>query len=237
MILQTQHMDVGYGKCVLLPALRLSVDKGEIVVLLGKNGSGKSTLMRTLCGLQAPLSGTLKIDQEDAQRFSAMEWSTRVALVHTRVDDTGFLDVFSLVALGRMPYTGMMGNLSSLDLSKVENALQRCHALHLQNRIFAQLSDGEKQRVLIARAIAQDTPLVIMDEPTAFLDFQARQQMHQLLSDLVKETQKSIIISTHEIELALKMGSLFWIIGDKGIVFQERDPQKAREILHQSFGY
>jgi iron complex transport system ATP-binding protein len=76
-----------------------------------------------------------------------------------------------------------------------------------------------------------------MDEPTAFLDFQARQQMHQLLSDLVKETQKSIIISTHEIELALKMGSLFWIIGDKGIVFQERDPQKAREILHQSFGY
>lgn len=237
MILKATNLDVGYGKCVLLPALNVCVDKSEIVVLLGKNGSGKSTLMRTLCGLQIPLGGTLSLDDEDAQRFKAAEWSTRVALVHTRVDETGFLDVFSLVALGRMPYTGMMGSLSELDIAAVEKALQRCQAAHLKNRIFAQLSDGEKQRVLIARALAQDTPLVIMDEPTAFLDFQARQQMHQLLTDLVKETQKSIIISTHEIELALKMGTLFWIIGEKGVVIEERDPQKAREILHQSFGY
>lgn len=239
MILQAENISVGYksGKkeAVLLKGINLQVEASSLIALLGANGSGKSTLLRTLCGLQNKMNGSLQIGGTEVSKFNPLEWSRHVAVVMTAVPDLGLLDVYALVALGRMPYTGLSGQLSAEDHKAIENAIVQCGIEKFAWKKVSELSDGERQRVMIARALAQETPLILLDEPTAFLDFSSRKQMMQLLRESVNGKPRSIVLSTHETELALQWCSKFWIIGSGGNFFSCTDASEARTIIEREF--
>ncbi|WP_309477302.1 ABC transporter ATP-binding protein [Tenacibaculum aquimarinum] len=185
--------------------MNLSVEKGKFVALLGKNGIGKSTLLRTLSKVQNPLSGNVFINQKNILNFTNKELATTLSLVLTERLPESQLTVFELIALGRQPYTNWIDTLSETDIKKVNTAIEQTEIEHLKNNRFYELSDGQLQRVLIARALAQDTEIIILDEPTAHLDIHHTIKIFSLLKKLVETTQKTILISTHEVNLAIQL--------------------------------
>ncbi len=233
MILQSHELEVGYGRRTLLNRLTLSVPPGKVIALLGVNGSGKSTLLRTLSGLQPVLGGELEIGGSKASHLSASGWAKKVSIVLTERTDTANLDVYSLVALGRIPYTGRPGVLRSEDHLRVALALQQTGMSGYAQRLVKSLSDGERQRVMIARALAQETPLVVLDEPTAFLDVVNRRKVMQLLRELAASHTCSFLLSTHEMNLALEYADNWWIIDEQHIlhVFDSRAAAEKRIAL------
>lgn len=180
--------------------------------LLGPNGSGKSTLLRTVSGAQAPLSGMVLIDNKPLRAYSPRELARKVALVYTDQTLAGALTVRELVALGRQPYTGFFGHLHSSDRIKVDESLGIAGIEQLASRMVAQLSDGERQKAMIARALAQSTPLIVMDEPTAFLDVASRLEVMTLLKQLSHEHGVSLLISTHDVASAVAMADTLWLM-------------------------
>ncbi|WP_443081491.1 ABC transporter ATP-binding protein [Tenacibaculum sp. SZ-18] len=187
------------------------------MALLGKNGSGKSTLLRTLSKVQDKLSGNIEINQKNLEAYSQHELAKMMSVVLTERLPESQLTVFEIVALGRQPYTNWLDKLSKEDIRKVLNALELTNVAHLKNRPFYKLSDGQLQRVLIARALAQDTEVIILDEPTAHLDIHHTYKIFSLLKELVKSTKKTIIISTHEVNLALKLANSFVLITNEKV--------------------
>lgn len=184
-----------------------------MVALLGPNGSGKSTLLRTLAGLQPPLAGTIRIgehiyplSQRERARLISLVLTERQTIEHTRVGD--------IVAMGRLPYTDFLGTLQDSDRSIIVQALQATGADKLQDAYFQTLSDGEKARVLISKALAQDTPIILLDEPTAHLDLPSRIQTLQLLAKLAHETQRIVVIATHELDLACHFADRILLMHD-----------------------
>lgn len=216
LILTTTNLAIGYGATPLLSALDLRLQAGELVCLLGPNGSGKSTLLRTLAGLQPVLSGEVKIGGQSVHKQSSMELARQLALVLTEKTDPGNLRVEELIALGRIPYTGWFGTLTKEDKEKVDWAMAVTGVSVFRYRQVFQLSDGEKQKVMLARALAQDTRLIILDEPTAHLDLPNRFEMMRLLHDLARSTGKSILLSSHELDLALQTADQLWIVSSEG---------------------
>lgn len=216
--MRTENLHIGYGTTTVQSALNLSIRPGEMVCLLGRNGCGKSTLMRTLSGLQPALGGEVFLSQGDKEvtlrSLSANEQARMMALVLTERLSLDNTVVHDIVAMGRYPYTNLLGSLSSDDEDKVAVAMMQTGVTGMSNRTFNSLSDGEKQRVLIAKAIAQDTPLILLDEPTAHLDLPGRIQILLLLRQLAHDMQHSIIISTHELDLALQTADTIWLMGD-----------------------
>lgn len=202
---------------IIASNINLSIEKGNFIALLGKNGIGKSTLLRTLSKIQQPISGAVFINNKNSQHLSDKQLATSLSLVLTERLPESQLTVFELVALGRQPYTNWVDNLSKEDLKKVLCAIQLTEIEHLKNRRFYELSDGQLQRVLIARALAQDTEIIILDEPTAHLDIHHTFKVFSLLKNLVKSTQKTIIISTHEVNLALQLADEFILLSEKKI--------------------
>lgn len=200
MILRAEHITAGYGQKRVLEDQNLTLESGEMVCLLGLNGSGKSTLLRTLAQLQPALDGRITVDgtvPEDWSRVMALVLTERPEMEHTTVRD--------MVAMGRYPYTGFLGRLREEDEAVVSQSLDLVGARHMEQRQFMELSDGEKQRVMLAKALAQDTPIIILDEPTSFLDYVARRQVMELLRQLAHEQNKAILLSTHEVELAQEL--------------------------------
>lgn len=192
--------------------LSLKVAPGELVCLLGPNGAGKSTLLRTLSGVQSPLSGEIEIDGRPLAGYSPRQLARKVSLVYTDRTMAGALTVRELVSLGRQPYTGFFGRLDSADREIVDEAMQLAGITQLASRMVARLSDGERQKAMIARALAQSTPMIVMDEPTAFLDVASRLEVMALLGRLSKSHGVSMLISTHDVASAVAMSDRLWLM-------------------------
>ncbi|MCB0276048.1 MAG: ABC transporter ATP-binding protein [Calditrichaeota bacterium] len=197
---------------LLLQDLNLSAGKGELICLLGPNGAGKSTLLRTLAGRQAPLAGTILWEGRDLRSLTAREAARYLSIVLSQAPAVGLMSVRALVALGRTPHTGWMGQLSEADRRMVAEALRETGLSDFAERESAHLSDGERQRVMIARALAQDTAIMVLDEPTAYLDVGNRIDILQRLHRLARERQKCILLSTHDLELSLQIADRIWLI-------------------------
>ncbi|MDX2078190.1 MAG: ABC transporter ATP-binding protein [bacterium] len=222
MSLITQALSIGYTPprkpaIVVAQGLDLCVQAGELTCLIGRNGIGKSTLMRTLAGIQKPLAGSVLLDDSNIHSLSVTEIAKKVAIVLTEPIAHSQMTGQELVALGRHPYTDWAGRLSERDMAQVEWAIDAVDAGHLAKLPISEMSDGSRQRLLIARALAQETDLILLDEPTAFLDVISRAEMMSLLSRLAKTTQRAILLSTHDLDLALRMGDVLWVM-QKGLI-------------------
>ncbi|WP_372755393.1 ABC transporter ATP-binding protein [Labilibaculum sp.] len=216
-ILVTKDLSIGYkqGKkdsLCLLSNINLRIKRGEMVCLLGPNGAGKSTLMRTIAGIQVPLGGRTLVEGIPIRDRNYKEIAQLLSIVLTERIDVGNLTVYHIVSLGRHPYTSWMGRLSEEDNDKIKWALEQVGLMHYANHFINQLSDGERQRVMIAKALAQDTPLIMLDEPTAHLDLPNRVEIMRLLHRLARETNKAILLSTHELDLALQAADVIWLM-------------------------
>lgn len=203
--LQTQNMAVGYDRKPLIHDICIHVEKGEIVTLIGPNGSGKSTILKSITRQLKLIGGRVILDEEDMHDYSYKKLSTKMAVVLTERLKPEMMTCHDIVATGRYPYTGKLGILSREDEEKVEAALAAVHALELGNRDFHAVSDGQRQRVLLARAICQEPDIIILDEPTSFLDIRHKLELLSILRSMAKEKQITVIMSLHEIDLAQKI--------------------------------
>lgn len=210
-ILQTRGLAIGYPERVVAEGLDLQLMPGEVVALLGPNGTGKSTLLRTLAGLLPALSGDIELVGSPLAELSIRERARRLGVVLTERPETGWLTGFDLAAIGRYPHAGWGGRLSADDIAIVDRALAMVGAELLRDRPVASLSDGERQRVMMARAIAQAPRLLLLDEVTSFLDLPRRVAFFALLTELAEREGYAIVISTHELELALRCANRLWL--------------------------
>jgi len=220
-VLQTKNLTVGYAPKrqaphVVVRDISVSLNRGEFVCLLGPNGAGKSTLIRTLVGMQAPLSGSVRLVGEEVSALSAQDLAQLLSVVLTDRVQVGILSVRDLVALGRYPYTDWTGRLTPDDDAVIDWAIRSANAQALTHRNVGALSDGERQKVMIARALAQQPEVMVLDEPTAFLDLPRRVEMMTLLQKLAHETNKAILLSTHDLDLALRSADRIWLLPDGG---------------------
>ena len=216
----TYNLDIGYAKgkskTLVQTGLNLKLFQGEMVCLIGPNGSGKSTLMRTLSGIQKSLGGKITLDGKDISRYSQKELALKIALVLTDRVELDNATVRDVVALGQHPHTNWLGGMTEKGKEKINDAIRLAHLEHKKFTFINELSDGEKQRVMIAKALAQDTPLIFLDEPTAHLDLPSRVDIMLLLHRLAHATGKAILISTHELDLALQAGDRIWLMSENG---------------------
>lgn len=238
-IVKTVNLIIGYAskKKVNTIAANLNIElgKGKLVCLLGKNGIGKSTLLRTLTKVQPALSGEIFINNKNLKTLNSIDLAKSLSLVLTEHLPESNLSVYELVALGRQPYTNWVGNLSEKDLKFIDNALEQTNTKHLINSKYYELSDGQLQKVLIARALAQNTDLIILDEPTAHLDIHHTVETFTLLKQLTKEFNKTIIISTHEINLALQLADILWLMTPSNFMADTTENLIENNCLDQLF--
>ncbi len=216
-VLAARELTVGYrsrrsGDRLLLTDLHLDLAAGELTCLLGPNGCGKSTLLRGLTGLQAPLAGQVTLDGRDLTALSSRHRARLLSIVLTEAVDGGLLRCADLVALGRYPYTGWSGRLQPADVAAVRWALRVTGVEALAGRRVDELSDGERQRVLIARALAQQPAVLALDEPTAFVDLPHRVELAELLRSLARECGLAVLLVTHDLSLALRSADTVWLI-------------------------
>ncbi len=232
-ILKTENLVTGYGvskrkNIVLHDNLNLRIGVGELIAILGPNGAGKSTLLSTITGMLPALSGDVFYGPKNLIKMSNKEVAKEVALVLTDKIDDRYLTTYELVATGRYPYGSFIGKLTEVDNEKIRNAIDAVEATELSSRYFYTLSDGEKQKVLLARALAQDTPLILLDEPTAFIDSPGKIMIINLLMKLVSDFGKAVILTTHDTELALNFASRLWLLG-KNNLFVDGYPDELVE--------
>ena len=221
-ILSTKNLSIGYStkkkQTIVASNVNIELNQGELIGLVGANGIGKSTLLRTLTKVQNPLSGTIFINDKSLTQFKPNDLAKALSLVLTEQVVSKNLSVFELVALGRQPYTNWVGKLSDADLLIVNNALKQTNIEELRNKKCFELSDGQLQKVMIARALAQDTALIILDEPTTHLDMYHKAYVLKLLQKLVKDTNKTILFSSHEIDLAIQLCDKLIVMTDDSII-------------------
>ncbi len=215
--LHTRDLSIGYPRrrkddICLAKALNLRLEPGSLVGLLGPNGVGKSTLLRTLAAMQAPLAGQVLLDGEDARRMRPGELAKALSLVLTNTPHPGLMTGFELVALGRLPHSDWLGRLSESDRGAVNWALDAVNAGELACQVLAELSDGQRQKLMIARALAQETAIMLLDEPTAFLDLPRRVEIMRLLKRLAHQTGRAILVSTHDLDQALRNCDQLWLM-------------------------
>lgn len=236
-ILTSKNLTVGYKNKEVLKELDLNLRKGELTCLLGPNGSGKSTLIRSLAGIQKPLAGEVQIHDKSITESNAKEMAKTLSLVLTDRIAPGNLTVYALVSLGRFPYTSWMGALNDSDKALIQWAMEVTGSLQFADRHIGELSDGERQKVMIARALVQDTEIIVLDEPTAHLDSPNRIEIFHLLQDLTKKTGKTILISTHEIDMAIESCDNMWLVmPDKKVALGLPEELILSGSLEKAFG-
>lgn len=211
-ILKTSSLSIGYESKTIVSDINVTLNEGDIIALVGPNGAGKSTLFKTFSTHIKPVSGKIELFGKDLTSHSPKERAKLLGIVLTERPDDMFLKVFDVVAAGRYPYTGMFGKLSEKDENEIKASLELVGVNNLIDRSFNTLSDGEKQKVMIAKAIAQNTPIIMLDEPTAFLDYPSKTELFSLLKKLAKEQKKAILFSSHDLELLLRYTDNLWII-------------------------
>lgn len=212
----THDLAVGYrngkNEVTLLKDLNLSLEKGKLVALLGQNGAGKSTLLRALTCDERPLAGTIEVNGRNLLEMSQKDRSRLIGLVSTERIQAGALTVTELVGLGRQPHTGFLGRLDDEDRAIVRQAMVDSGIIGKAGEYVASLSDGERQKAMIARALAQQTPIIILDEPTAFLDVASRIETMRLLQTLAHDRGKAVLLSSHDISQSLMLADELWLI-------------------------
>lgn len=202
---------------IIASNINFEIAEGELVGIIGINGAGKSTLLRTLSGVQQPLKGQISINGQALNKSNSEDLAESISIVLTEQPISKNLSVYELIALGRQPYTNWLGTLTARDEEHIKSALQLVDVENLQHKKCYELSDGQLQKVMIARAIAQDTPLVILDEPTTHLDIYHQAYILKLLKNLTVQTNKGILFATHEINLALQLCDRIILIKDKEV--------------------
>jgi iron complex transport system ATP-binding protein len=215
--IRLQDLSIGYsGKKshvkLVAEHISASIHSGELTCLIGSNGVGKSTLLRTLSAFQPKINGEIFINGKEISKYNDKQLSHVIGVVLTGKPHIHNITVTELVGLGRSPYTDFWGNLKDEDKEVVRRSLDMVGIEHLSERMIQTLSDGERQKVMIAKALAQQTPIIFLDEPTAFLDYPSKVEMMQLLHRLSRETDKTIFLSTHDIELALQITDVIWFM-------------------------
>ncbi|MDG1728631.1 MAG: ABC transporter ATP-binding protein [Algibacter sp.] len=224
-ILKTKDLSIGYAskneKTVVASNINIELKKGTLIGLIGANGIGKSTLLRTLTNVQNPISGHILINNTDLLKYASIDLAKAMSLVLTEPLASRNLSVIELVALGRQPYTNWVGNLSKKDIDIVNTALEQTNITDLKHKKCFELSDGQLQKVMIARALAQDTDLIILDEPTTHLDMYHKAYILKLLQKLARETNKTILFSSHEIDLAIQLCDNLIVMTDTEVVSDE----------------
>jgi iron complex transport system ATP-binding protein len=220
-VIELANVAIGYRQQkrpqrVVAKDISVSLNAGEFVCMLGPNGAGKSTLIRTISGMQQPLDGTVKLEGRLLSSYSSRELAQRMSLVLTQRAAVGMMPVSTLVSLGRYPYTDWTGRLSAHDVEAVQAAMAAVGVESLAHRSVSELSDGERQKVMIARALAQDPEVMILDEATAFLDLPRRVEFMHLLRKLAPEGKRAILLSTHDLDLALRCADRLWLLPHGG---------------------
>ena len=234
---QTRDLSIGFrgtgeNAGVIFKGINVTAGKGELVALFGPNGIGKSTLLRSLAKLQIPLSGEILLFNENIRNYSRTRLARMLGFVSTEIIHVNNLRVRDLISLGRYPYTGWMGRLGTDDTEKVDDAINMVSARHLEHKFIHQLSDGERQRAMIARTLAQDTSIIVLDEPTAFLDLPNKYEIVHLLQKLASEREKTVIFSTHDLNIAIQEAGKIWLMLDDRVL--QGSPEDM--ILDGSFG-
>ncbi len=230
-VLYTQNLSIGYhtkkGNTLIAENLNLEFHEGKLITLIGANGIGKSTLLRTITGIQKPLHGNVFLNEKSINSYQLAELAQNLSVVLTEKLPPSNLTVYELVALGRQPYTNWIGKMAPEDLEKVINAIELTNIQEIGNKKHFEISDGQLQKVLVARALAQDTPLIILDEPTTHLDLHHKVSLFKLLKKLTKETGKCILFSTHDIDLAIQLSDEMIVMTKDNII--QDDPCKLIE--------
>ena len=205
MVISLSQLSVGYSLShPVISDINLELRSGQLACLIGENGIGKSTLLKTLTGFLPKLNGSLLLDNRDIESFSQRELARQVSIVLTQKPDVQNLTIEEIIGLGRSPYTGFFGRLRAEDRKVVDDAIATMGIEKLRGRMIQTLSDGERQKVMIAKALAQETPIILLDEPTAFLDFPSKAETFQSLQRMAHERDKLILLSTHDLELAVR---------------------------------
>ena len=236
-ILHTENLTIGYDKrkepaVVVAENIGVGLQPGELVCLLGPNGAGKSTLMRTLAGMQPALNGRIYLNQQELSTLTAKEMARHLSVVLTEPINAGMLTGWDLVSLGRHPYTNWAGKLTAVDETAVNQAIAAVGATALAHRHINTLSDGERQKIMIARALAQEPEVMLLDEPTAYLDLPRRVETMHILRQLARDSQRAILLSTHDLDLALRNADKIWLL-PKGGTLQVGTPEEL--VLNGSF--
>jgi iron complex transport system ATP-binding protein len=224
-ILQASKISIGYShkkeNSVVASNIDLSLEKGKLVALIGANGIGKSTLLRTITGIQKTISGTVLLNGINIHELNPLTLAQNLSVVLTEKLPPSNLTVFELIALGRQPYTNWIGKLTQIDIEKVKDAMKLTQIGHLATKKHYEISDGQLQIVLIARALAQDTPLIILDEPTTHLDLLHKVALFKLLKKLTHEAGKCILFSTHDIDMAIQLSDEMIIMTPETVLQDE----------------
>lgn len=223
------HLSVGYkvGHTVVSD-INLTLQSGKLASLIGANGVGKSTLLKTLTGFLPKLEGSLLLDGKDISEFSQRALARQISIVLTQKPEVQNLTVEEIVGLGRSPYTGFFGKLHANDQQIVDESITAVGIEKLKNRMIQTLSDGERQKVMIAKALAQQTPIIFLDEPTAFLDFSSKVETFQLLQRMAHEMGKLVLLSTHDLELAVRFSDTLLQVNGDGLRTVSNE-----EVTHQ----
>lgn len=235
---QTKHLN---------HAINEQAHEGMMTCLIGVNGAGKSTLLRTIAGFQQPIEGTVFLGDDDVRKLTPRQRAERMAVVLTERPDVTCTTVWEMVATGRAPFTGFWGRLSDEDRTIVTHSLRLVGIEHMSNRTVTTLSDGERQKVMIAKALAQQTPIIILDEPTAFLDYPSKVEVMQLLKLIAHEEHKTVLLSTHDLELAVSSADRLWLFEkhrdgaekektNKGKETNEEETYKKKEEYYKEKG-
>lgn len=244
-VLKTLNLSIGYNRKPLMNDINVALNQGDIVALAGPNGAGKTTLFKTLTANIKPIFGEVMLMGKPLSAYNATERASLFSLVLTDKPDDMFLKVFDIVAAGRYPHLGLLAKLKDDDEEMVMQSLETVGIAALAERNFISLSDGEKQKVMIAKALAQDTPIIFMDEPAAFLDYPSKIELMHLMKRLSREQNKTILFSSHDLELLLRYTDQMWVVSpekplqvgkpkeliDNGIIDEYFPPICAKEIF------
>ena len=214
---RTEKLAVGYNKKTLISGIDLELEKGRIMTLIGPNGAGKSTILKTITKQIDPIDGDICIDGTSLKEMSLKDLSKKMAVVLTDRIKPELMSCFEVVAMGRYPFTNMFGKLTDADIAAVNNAIATVHAEDIAGQDFATLSDGQRQRIMLARAICQEPEILILDEPTAYLDIRYKIELLDILTKMAREKGITIIMSLHEIELALNVSDIIVCVNGENI--------------------
>ena len=235
-VLKTKDLHIGYKDKAILPPINVSLEEGSMIALIGPNGAGKSTLFKTLTAHIKPIGGSVELMGKELSEYSAKEKAMLIGLVLTERPDDMFLKVYDVVASGRCPYTNFFGKIEKEDENIIQESLDIVGINQLKDRYFNTLSDGEKQKVMIAKTLSQNTPIIFMDEPTAFIDYPSKIELFSLMKILSKERNKTIIFSSHDLELLLRYTDDIWLISKgKQLISAKKDDLIGNDILKEYF--
>lgn len=240
-ILNIEGLSIGYStkkkQIVVAENINVKVEKSKLVCLLGKNGIGKSTLLRTIAKIQPTLIGKIQIENKNIESYNSVGLSKKVSIVLTERIPPNNLTVYELIALGRQVYTNWIGKLTETDKQIIKKAIEKTKINAIENKKVDELSDGQYQKMMIARALAQDTPIILLDEPTAHLDINNKVAIFRLLKDIVTTSKKSklIIISSHELQLAIQTADDLWLMSENEFVCGDKNELIEKDKLQEIF--